>query len=123
MNIKTYPSGIYQVVEIGGQIAVSQLDELRHLISGHISNGQAYIAIRFTEATYLYSGAIAVLISCFKQVKDIQGDLCLLEPKKEMVDLLKQMGIDRLIPIYASIEYLPSDYQQIEDFNLNSKAV
>jgi hypothetical protein len=27
MNIKTYPSGIYQVVEIGGQIAVSQLDD------------------------------------------------------------------------------------------------
>ncbi len=123
MNIKTYSSGIYQVLEIGGQIAVSQLEELHHLISGHISNGQAYIAIRFTDATYLYSGAIAVLISCFKQVKNIQGDLCLLEPKKEMVELLRQMGIDRIIPIYVSMEYLPNNYNQIEEFNLNSKAV
>ncbi len=123
MNINTYPSGIYQVLEIGGQIAVSQLEELRHLISGHISNGQTYIAIRFSDATYLYSGAIAILISYFKQVKDMQGDLCLLEPKKEMVDLLRQMGIDRLIPIYTSMQYLPSTYHQIEDFNLNSKAV
>ncbi len=123
MNIKTYPRGIYQVLEIGGQIAVSQLEELRHLISGHISNGQTYIAIRFTDATYLYSGAIAVLISCFKQVKDMQGDLCLLEPKEEMVDLLKQMGIDRIITIYASIEYLPSNYNLTEDFNVNSKAI
>ncbi|HEX3019426.1 MAG TPA: STAS domain-containing protein [Chitinispirillaceae bacterium] len=118
MNIRIYPEGIYQVMEVGGQIVISQLDELRHLISGHISNGQTYIALRFSDATYLYSGAIAVLISCFKQVKDIRGDLCLLEPKNEMVDLLKQMGIDRLIPIYSSIDNLPRDHRQIEDLNI-----
>lgn len=123
MNIKIYPCGIYQILEIGGQIVISQLEELRHLITGNIANGQTYIAIRFTDAAYLYSGAIAVLISCFKQVKDMQGDLCLLEPKKEMVDLLRQMGIDRLIPIYAAMEYLPDDRRQIEDYNLNSKVV
>lgn len=123
MNIKIYPCGIYQILEIGGQIVIPQLEELRHLITGSIANGQNFIAIRFTDAAYLYSGAIAVLISCFKQVKDMQGDLCLLEPKKEMVDLLRQMGIDRLIPIYAAMECLPDDRRQIEDYNLNSKVV
>lgn len=114
MEINLYPFGIYKVLEIGGQIIISQLEELRHLITGHISNGEKYIAIRFIDATYLYSGAIAVLISCFKQIKDSKGDLCLLEPKNEMIELLKQMGIDRLIPIYASKEHLPVDLRQIE---------
>ena len=122
MNIKTYPSGIYQILEIGGQIAVSQLEELRHLISGHISNGQTYIAIRFTDATYLYSGAIAVLISCFKQVKDA-GRSLLIGTKKGDGGFTQANGNRRLIPIYVSMESLPSDYYQIEDFNLDSKAV
>lgn len=118
MNINVFPSGIYRVVEISGQIIISQLEELRHIINGHISNGETYIAIRFTDAAYLYSGAIAVLISCFKNVKDCNGDLCLLEPKGEIMDLLKQMGIDRIIPIYKSIDYLPGDHRQVENSSI-----
>ncbi|NLD99997.1 MAG: STAS domain-containing protein, partial [Fibrobacter sp.] len=91
-----YPSGIYRILEVSGNLIISQLDELRILISGYISQGETCIAVRFTDASYLYSGAIAVLISCFKLVKDIQGDLCLLEPKQEMLELLRQMGIDNL---------------------------
>lgn len=102
------------MLEIGGQVAIAELEELRHLIKGYIEQGSKYIAIRFSDATYLYSGAIAVLISCFKILKDVQGHLCLLEPKNEMINLLRQMGIDRLIPLYATFDNLPADYRQIE---------
>jgi len=119
MRFETYPKGIYRILEVSGNLIISQLEELRILINGYLSEGETYIAVRFTDASYLYSGAIAVLVSCFRSVKDTEGDLCLLEPKPEMIDLLKLMGIDNLIPIYASEENLPADHRQIESTKMN----
>ena len=106
MRIEVYPCGIYRILKISGKLIISQLEELKQLITGYLSQGERFVAVHFSDASYLYSGAIAVLVSCYKLVRDANGDLCLLEPKSEMVDLLCQMGIDALIPIYDSEDSL-----------------
>ena len=114
MQIEAYSCGIYRVLKISDNLIISQLQELRLLIQGYIRQGEVHVAIHFSDASHLYSGAIAVLVSCYKMVKDVNGDLCLLEPKPELVDLLCQMGIDSLIPIYASEDDLPAGHRQVE---------
>ena len=114
MQIESYSSGIYRVLKINNQLVVSHLHELKVLIQGYVQQDEKYIAIHFSDVSYLYSGAIAVLVSCYKIIKDASGYLCLLEPNTEVVDLLKMMGIDVLIPVYGSDENLPNDIRQIE---------
>ena len=114
MRIEVYPCGIYRILRISGQLFISQLEELRALIQGYVSQGEMHIAVIFTDTSYLYSGAIAVLISCFKMLQDIDGDLCIVEPKPEMLELLRQLHIEALVPIYASEKDLPGDVRQIE---------
>ncbi|NLP03468.1 MAG: STAS domain-containing protein [Fibrobacter sp.] len=115
MRIEVYPCGIYRILKISGKLIISQLEELKQLITGYLSQGERFVAVHFSDASYLYSGAIAVLVSCYKLVRDANGDLCLLEPKSEMVDLLCQMGIDALIPIYDSEDSLPQDHRLVEE--------
>jgi anti-sigma B factor antagonist len=116
MRIEIYRSGIYRIVKISDALAViSQLEELRSLIQGYLSMGENFLAIVFSDASYLYSGAIAVLISCYKMVRDKGGDLCIVEPKPEMLNLIRQMGIDQFISLYATEKDLPGDPRQIED--------
>lgn len=110
MKIELYPCGIYRVLRISDRMVISHLEELRLLIDGYISQDVTYIAICFTDSSYMYSGAIAVLASCVKRVKDANGDLCIIEPKSEMIDLLKQMVIDEVLAVYASENDLPDTF-------------
>jgi anti-anti-sigma factor len=116
MHIEMYCNGIYRVLRISDAFSViSQLEELRSLINGYLGEGEKFLAIGFADASYLYSGAIGVLISCYKMVRQQDGDLCIMEPKPEMLNLLHQMGIDSLISLYASEKDLPGDPRQIEE--------
>lgn len=115
MQIEVYTHGIYRVLKISDRLVISQLEELRNLIAGYVAQGESHIAVNFTDTSYLYSGAIAALVGCYKMLNDKKGELCILEPKPEMLDLLNQIGIDSLIKIYASENDLPYDPRQIED--------
>lgn len=107
MKIELYPCGIYRILRISDRMIISHLEELRLLIEGYISQDETHIAICFTDVSHMYSGAVAVLVSCVKRIKDVKGDLCIIEPKLEMVDLLKQMGIDEILSVYTSENDLP----------------
>jgi anti-anti-sigma factor len=116
MKIQTYPKGIYQVLRIEDEVQViSDLSELQFLIEGYLRQGKRNIAVSFTSATYIYSGAIAILIQCFKKTRDGKGDLCIIEPKKEMLTIFEHLGISRIIPVYQSEDDLPSEKSAIAD--------
>jgi anti-anti-sigma factor len=108
MNIEVYPKGGYMMIRISDPLKViSELTELKALIEGYLSNGINAIAVNFRDASYLYSGAISVLVNCFKMVRDQNGDLCIVEPQAELLELLRQMNIDSIISIYSAEDDLP----------------
>jgi len=93
----------YKMIKITEPLnVISDLTELKSLIEGYLENNEKNIAVSFTDASYLYSGAISVLISCYRMVQGEGGHLCIVEPNKELSDLLNQMNIDSIIDIYTS---------------------
>ena len=108
MLIETYEHGKFQILRIKEKKnAISNLEELRDLIIGYLDRGKFYIAVSFSEATYIYSGAIKVLIACHKMISEKGGELCVIEPDPSLFDILENLNIDRVINIYVSEEYLP----------------
>jgi anti-anti-sigma factor len=109
MKIDASVRGKYRVIRIENPLKViSDLTELKTLVEGYVQKGERYIAVNFTDASYLYSGAVSVLVNCYKLVREKQGDLCIVEPNRTLLELLKQMSIDAIIDIYASEQDLPS---------------
>lgn len=109
MKIETYTSGKYQIVRIQDDKArINDLSELRDLVTGYLERGKNNIAISFCDASYIYSGAIAVLIGCHQLIQENNGSLCIIEPNPELFDILETLNIDRVINIYVSEEYLPA---------------
>ncbi len=109
MKIESYCKGIYRLIRIEEPLKViSDLSELQALIEGYAANDDVYIAVNFTDASYLYSGAISVLVNCYKLIRSKEGDLCIVEPNKGLLELLKQMNIDAIVGIYPSEDDLPS---------------
>jgi anti-anti-sigma factor len=109
MRIEVYRRGVYQVIRIEEPLKViSELEELQALIEMYLRKDQVHIAVSFTDASYLYSGAISVLVNCYKIIWQQGGDLCIIEPNEGMLSLLQQMNIDNIINIYESEEMLPT---------------
>lgn len=86
---------------------ISDLTELRFLIRGYLNHGKKYIAVSFVNASYIYSGAIAILIDCYKLIKEDNGDLCIVESNPELRNILKTLHLDQFVKMYQSLDDLP----------------
>jgi anti-anti-sigma factor len=108
MKIDIYSNGGYQVLKIEEDLEViSDLSELKFLIEGYLKRGRRFIALGFTTASYIYSGAIAVLIDCHKKIIKEGGDLCVIEPNQELQGVFNVLNIDKILHIYPSEAQLP----------------
>lgn len=109
MQIETYSKGTYQILRIKNSSSeIDRLDELEDLITGYLSRGRSKIAVSFTTASYIYSGAIRVLINCHSMVMQKGGSLCIIEPDPGLFDILEMLNIDRVINVYVGEDFLPN---------------
>ncbi len=103
MKIETKTVGTYTMVTVYDELKViADLTEFKQEIEKRLALGERNIAVNFFDASYLYSGAISVLITCFRMIREKGGNLCIVEPQERVLDLLVQMNIDSLIDIYKS---------------------
>jgi len=109
MKINITPHQDYQVVRIEDELEIiTDLSELKFLIDGYISVGKHKIAVAFSNTSYIYSGAIAVLMSCHNTLSEYdEGELCIVEPNKEIQWIFSKLNIDKVLNIYDSIDELP----------------
>lgn len=109
MQIETYERGKFRILRIKEKgDTISDLSELKDLVTGYLDRGCKFVAVSFSDATYIYSGAIRVLIACRKMVMRSGGELCIIEPNPALFDVLELLNIEQVVKIYVSEEYLPS---------------
>src|SRR5271157_5277613 len=98
MKIEMHSHGSYQVLKIEDELTViSDLSELTFIIEGYLRRGKRSIAVGFTTTSYIYSGAVAVLLNCLKKVKREGGDLCIIEPNPEILSILSLINVNKVI--------------------------
>lgn len=108
MKIEITNRGYYQILRIQEELSViADLSELTYLIRGYIKQGKKHIAVSFSDASYIYSGALAVLIDCYRELRDGEGELCIIEPNPNLKDIFKSLNIEKVIKIYESENDLP----------------
>ena len=107
MKIASYAKGKYLVLRIHPHGEdFPDLSELKDLIVGYLDQGTRHIAVNFVNTSYIYSGELRVLVTCYKLVAQHGGNLCIVEPNPTVFDILKVLNIDKMIKIYASEEFL-----------------
>lgn len=108
MKIDLYSRGKYQIIRIEDDLRViADLSELKFLIEGYVREGRKNIVVSFTNSSYIYSGALAILIECYKKIKEQNGDLFLLEPNEELLNILTYLNLNQVINIYHAEDDLP----------------
>ncbi|OGS36673.1 MAG: hypothetical protein A2293_13285 [Elusimicrobia bacterium RIFOXYB2_FULL_49_7] len=109
MITKKHNVGKFTVLEICDDLTIiSDLQDLDIFIDGLIKRGTLFIAVRFDKISYIYSGALAVLLLTARRLKALQGEICLLEPNLDIQDIMHVTNIDTILHIFPSEELLLS---------------
>jgi len=107
MISKRHNLGKFLVIEISYEFSViADLQELDIFVDGLIAHGNLFIAVRFSEISYIYSGALGVLIKAAKRIREQHGQIVLLEPNREVHDIIRTVNLDTIIRMFDSEEEL-----------------
>jgi anti-anti-sigma factor len=103
MNIDIYKKGKYQILRVKEDVGLNtELSELKSVIEKQLAGGNLFIALAFTQQSYLYTKSIAVLISCSELIKDAGGHLAIIEANRDILDILSVIDFDKMISLHAS---------------------
>jgi len=108
MNLNITTVGKYKMISIQDELNVlSDVSELQYLIDGYINAGIIHIGLVFSNTSYIYSGAIAVLVDCHKKVEaEAEGDFCIIEPNDDIRKIFEILHLTEIFRICNSIDEL-----------------
>ena len=113
MIAKRHKLGRYLIIEISDEFTIiADLQELDIFIDGLIQQGQRFLALRFEQVSYIYSGALSVLLKNVRKLRDHEGDICLLEPNREIADLIRITNLHKTLRIFNTEEELLSHQER-----------
>lgn len=106
MQYEVEEKGKYKIIHIIGNltpdISTKVLDDT---ISGLIENGCHHFVFNLERTTYLDSSGIGVFIHCLCDVQENDGSIYIIAEENQVRDVLRMVGIDRLIKVYQSEEH------------------
>jgi len=107
MNFKTDIRGDFLVISAVGDINLnSDVSKLYLLVESGLAQGKKDIALSFTAESFLYTRHIAVLVRALELIKDRGGSLTIINPNKDIADVLFLIDPDSLIRQAESEEAL-----------------
>ncbi len=114
MDISTSQVGSYRLFSLEENLSLnSDISKLKELIYHALDEGIRSIALRFTEHSYLSTRTIAVLVTCFEEVKDRGGRLAIINPNEDILDVLGMIDLDRVVDYYPSENMLTGTTKEI----------
>jgi anti-sigma B factor antagonist len=98
------PSDDLFVVAVTGQADLHTAPELRDAIGSAINDGQTRLVIDLTEATFVDSMTLGVLLSALKRVTPLGGRLVVVCPDPHLRRVFEITSLDRVLSLTSSTD-------------------
>lgn len=104
MSLHLSHSGDVVVVEVEGQLIVSNRQELKQRVLDEAEGGARKILVDFARTGYIDSAGLGVLVSLAKRMRELGGDLRLANLNDDLRTLFELTKLDTLFQIADSRE-------------------
>jgi anti-sigma B factor antagonist len=95
--------GRFKMIHIIGDITPDvSSGVLDNAITGLIAEGHHDYVFNLERTTYLDSSGISIFIHCLCDVQENNGSIYIIAEENQVRDVLRMVGIDRLIKVYGS---------------------
>ena len=90
------------VVEVDGQLVVTNRQEFKQVVLDEVEQGARSIVVDFTKSAYIDSSGLGALVSLGKRIRESGGDLRLAGLNEDLRTLFELTRLDALFPLYAT---------------------
>ena len=90
------------LVEVDGQLVVSNRQELKQAILHEVEQGVRLVVVDFSKSPYIDSSGLGALVSLGKRLRELGGDLRLAGLNDDLRTLFDLTRLDALFPLYAT---------------------
>jgi len=104
MTFTVTQSGDVSIVEVEGQLIVSNRQELKQKVLDQLEKGQRKVLVDFGRTSYIDSSGLGVLVSLAKKMRELGGDLRLANLNDDLQTLFELTKLDTLFQISESRE-------------------
>jgi anti-sigma B factor antagonist len=105
MEITVRPADTrHVVVEVKGRLDLTNVDTFRAAVLSTVAHGDTSVIVDFAALTFIDSSGLGALVGAYRQARDHGGDLRIVAPNPQVLDILTLMRIDRVLPPYPTID-------------------
>jgi len=99
------------VIELGGEVDLYTAPEFKERMVKVIEEGKTRVVVDLTDATFIDSTTLGVLVGGVKRLRPSGGSLALVCTDQNISKIFEITGLDRVFPIHGSREEaLSSDH-------------
>lgn len=103
MQYEVEDRGRFKMIHVIGNISLEVSTKvLDDTISDLIDDGHHHFVFNLERTTYLDSSGIGIFIHCLCDVQENEGSIYIIAEDNQVKEVLKMVGIDRLIKVYDS---------------------
>lgn len=103
MSAEVRQDGPFAIVCLGGEIDLHSSPEARKLILGSLHDGRP-VLVDLSNVIYIDSSGVAGLVEGFQLARQRQIDFGLVGVSPAALNVLKLARLDKVFPIYASVQ-------------------
>ena len=113
MQYEVENKGHFKMIHIIGNISLEVSTKvLDDTITEFIENGHHHFVFNLERTTYLDSSGIGIFIHCLCDVQENNGSIYIIAEDNQVKEVLRMVGINRLIKVYDSEEEFISDHKE-----------
>jgi anti-sigma B factor antagonist len=94
----------WTVVDVKGEVDLFTAPKFREHVVGLVEKDQRKIAVNLRDVEFMDSTGLGVLVGVLRRLKERDGELALLGPQGSVLRVLTVTGLNRVFPIYDSLE-------------------
>ncbi|MBI2944386.1 MAG: STAS domain-containing protein [Candidatus Wallbacteria bacterium] len=104
LGIEVVDRNNVKLIRVNGNIGTENSADFREKLLGAIEDGISQIVLDVERMNYINSMGIGAMVDAYNRVKQTDGALALVNPSKELAQLLKILRLDKLFKYVATYD-------------------
>ena len=90
------------LIEVSGRVDSMNANELGDVLSEQIELGARQIVLDLSKVSYMSSAGLRELVTAYRKLQEVSGDLRLAQPASRVMDVLEMSGLDTIFQIFST---------------------
>lgn len=99
----TAPTHEVRVVNVEGEVDIYTSTQLKQEITDILASGTKFVLLDLSKVEYLDSTGLGLLIGALKRLREIDGNLIIVNPSQRIVRVFEITGLYKIFKVYPSL--------------------